>query len=381
METLEEIAKAARVSRSTVSRVINNEPRVSQETRRRVWQVIRKYDFHPNTAARALAGKRSHIIGLAIQNPYNVFSSDAFFGMFVQAIALECEARDYYFMLSLVSTHKPETYSKIVRGGHLDGLIVFYSTTDTSFTDRLQSEGIPFVLVGRPTAGGDVYSVDVDNFHGAEQVAHHLARLGYEHIATITGPTHSVSSIDRLNGFLAGLQSYGLTCPPDYIQAGDYSEQCGYLAMQHLLSLTPRPQAVFAANDASALGAMRAVWGQRLRVPEDMAIVGYDDTPIAAMCEPPMTTVRQSATDMGRATVRLLLDQLSSDATRELTPQNVKLPVELVVRESCGAQYRALTAQMAQHTQAARTAAPASALSRDDPSSISPSRKQARRRS
>lgn len=343
MATLEEIAKAAQVSKSTVSRVLNNEPRVSDQTRQRVWKVMRELDFHPNTAARALAGRRSYIIGLVIQRPFGTLSPDPYFSMLLGVIAAACEERGYYLMLSLMPFNTPDTYGKIVRGGHLDGLIVYYSTTNDVFIDRLYRDKLPFVLIGRHLTRNDIYHVDVDNVNGAAQVAHHLAALGYMHIATITGPSYAVSGVDRREGFITGLHECGLDCPPEFVQEGDYTELGGYQAMVRLLAMPTRPQAVFAANDTMAVGAIRAICSAGLRVPEDIAIVGFDDMPFAATFAPPLTTVRQSANDMGKTAVTILLDQLLSDHARSggtAIPWQKVLPVELIVRESCGSAKR-----------------------------------------
>jgi len=339
MATLEEIARAAGVSRSTVSRVINNEPRVSEETRLRVWQTVREQGFQPNTAARALAGRRSHIIGLAVQRPFNTVSSDPFFAALVQVITQACEERDYYLMLSLTSSQQPTSYTKMIRGGHLDGLLIFYSCVDDSLVRALEAEGLPFVLMGRHLTRDDVPSVDMDNVQGAHLAVLHLAQLGRRRIATVTGPLFTVSALDRRSGFLEEVASLGLECPPEYVVEGDYSEVGGYWAMANLLHTRPAPDAAFVANDAMAAGAIRAIREAGLRVPDDIAIVGFDDTPYASMVQPALTTIRQSADQMGRTTVAMLLDIVAhrnGSAMKDLS-RKIVLPVELVIRESCGA--------------------------------------------
>ncbi len=340
MATLEEIARLAKVSRSTVSRVINNKPRVSANTRERVWSIIHQTDFHPNVAARTLASRRSHIIGLVMIQPYNVVTSEPFSAELVQHIAATCEETGYHLMLSLVSTSKPNTYGQIVRGGYLDGLIVYYACTDDSFVSRLQREKVPFVLIGHSPQADGIFTADMDNSTGAEAMARHLAGLGYTRIATVTGPAFAMSSRDRLEGFLKGLQACGLECPDRYIQEGDFTEGSAFLAMQHLLSQDPQPEAVFVANDTMAVGAIRAARMAHLRVPEDIAITGFDDTPMAQISEPPLTTVHQSSELLGRKAVEMLIGQLEPDRREGVVKQNVVLPVDLVVRESCGARLR-----------------------------------------
>ncbi len=355
MATLEEIAAAAGVSRSTVSRVINHEPRVSDETRQRVWGVIRQFDFQPNTAARALAGNRSYMVGLVIQRPLDTVGADLYFSRLMHSVAAACEEHGYHLMLSLMPSQTTEAYSRIIRGGRLDGLLVYYSCVKNPFVERLHEERLPFVLMGRHLTRTDIPSVDADNVHGATLAAQHLASLGYRHIATITGPLHAVSSIDRREGFLAGLRSFGLRCLPQHIVEGDFTELSGYHGMRQLLQTQPRPQAVFAANDVMAAGALRALRDAGLRAPQDIAIVGFDDMPLAETLNPALTTVRQSASDMGQTAVDTLIAQIEQEPKRarrqrangqsaddsanrrRYVGHRIILPVELVVRQSCGA--------------------------------------------
>jgi LacI family transcriptional regulator len=304
--------------------------------------LIHEHGYRPNTAARALAGKHSHIIGLAIQQPYNHIATDPYFALLVQVLARACDERDYYFMLSPTLPQRPESYTRIIRGGHLDGLLVYYSRVDDSFIRHLEQEAVPFVLLGRHLTRADVPSVDSDNRLGARLVAEHLVGLGYRRIGAITGPTQAVSALDRRDAFLSVLAAAGLACPPGFVAEGDFTELSAQRCMERLLALSPRPEAVFAANDTMAVGAIRAARTAGLRVPDDVAVVGFDDMPFAALLEPPLTTVRQSAEQMGATAVAMLLDLVNQagDAAVGWPRAQVMLPIELVVRASCGAQSR-----------------------------------------
>jgi len=336
--TLEGIARLAGVSRSTVSRVVNDDPKVNAATRERVWQIIKEHDFHPNTAARALARRRNQIIGVVIPQTLTTVFSDPYFSILIQGIAAACEERDYYLMLSLIVRKADDTFRHLVRGGHVDGLIVASATTEDHFVTRLLANHFPFVLIGRAPERTDIITIDADNVRGAGMAAQHLARMGYTRIATITGPLNMVAAIDRREGYLAGLRSVGLEAPPYYIQEGDWSEWSGQRAMKALLEASPPPQAVFVASDSMAIGALKAIRAAGLRVPDDIALVGFDDIPLASAVEPPLTTVRQPIDRLGYLAASTLIDLLQANpATNEsIGAHHIVLPTELVVRASCG---------------------------------------------
>lgn len=340
--TLEEIARLAGVSRSTVSRVINEDPHVSAATRARVWQVVKVHDFHPNPAARALAGRRSQVIGLVIPQALNAVFVDPYFPMLIQGCAAACDDLGYYLMLSLAVRQPDDTFRSLIRARHVDGLIIASALTEDSLVERLLDESFPFVLIGHAPEHvpeyADIPTVDADNERGGNMAAQHLARIGFVRIATITGPTNMIAALDRRSGFLCGLRAFGIEVPTDYIQEGDWSESSGTQAMERLLRASPPPDAVFVASDSMALGALRAVRAAGLKVPEDVALVGFDDIPLAASAEPPLTTVRQPIHQLGYLAAATLIGILETAPNGEdgSEAQHIVLPTELVVRASCG---------------------------------------------
>jgi LacI family transcriptional regulator len=336
--TLEGIASLAGVSRSTVSRVINDDPNVRAATRTWVWQVIKANDFHPNTAARALAGRRSRVIGLVIPQALNAIFADPYFPALIQGSAAACDDRGYYLMLSLVLRQSDDTFRWLIRTRHMDGLIVASALTDDSFVAGLLDEHFPFVLIGRKPERTDIITIDADNAHGASMAAQHLAQMGYTRIATITGPANMLAAMDRREGFLCGLQAMGMAAPAAYIQEGDWSEGSGKQAMERLLRATPPPEAVFVASDSMAIGALKAIRAAGLSVPEDIALVGFDDIPLAAIAEPPLTTVHQPIDQLGFLAASTLIDLLETALAKEddAGVHHIVLPTELVVRASCG---------------------------------------------
>lgn len=336
--TLEEVAKLAGFSRSTVSRVINGDPNVRAATRERVWQIIKACDFYPNPAARALAGRRSRVIGLVISQALNTIFADPYFPMLIQGCAAACDQRGYYLMLSLVLRQSDNTFRWLIRARHMDGLIMASTLTDDLFVTRLLDDCLPLVLIGRSVECSDIITVDVDNEHGAAKAAQHLVQMGYQRIAMITGPSNVVHAIARRNGFLSALRALGVELLSGYIQEGDWSESSGMQAMERLLRMTPPPEAVFVASDSMAIGALKAIRAAGLKSPDDIALVGFDDIPLAAVVEPPLTTVHQPIDQLGFLAASTLIDRLeaASDVIGNNGAQHIVLPTELVVRVSCG---------------------------------------------
>ena len=332
MPTLEEIAKLTGVSRSTVSRVINNDPHVSEETRQNVMVVVRELNFQPNVAARSLATGRSSILGLVIPTRVASLFTDPYFPALIQGASMACNAQNYSTMLWLAEPeYERRTIQQVINIGLLDGVVVSSMMIDDPIVAALKDSKIPFVLVGRhPSAEGISY-VDVDNVNSAREIVTYLLRLGYRRIATITGPLNLISGRDRYQGYQEALHSRGVALDEELVVEGDYTEEGGYLGMQRLLS--KRPRAVFAASDLMASGALRALREAGLQVPSDVAIVGFDDLPTSARLVPPLTTMRQSVSQLGSVAVEILLDLIQHPGTG---PHRVILPTQLVIRESCG---------------------------------------------
>ena len=266
--TLEDIAKLAGVSRSTVSRVVNNSPNVSQAVRTRVLEVIRSTGYHPNIAARSLASQRSWMIGLVLPHSVSSIFTDPYFPHLIQGIAQACNKHDYTLGLFMLSAEEDEEkiFPRVSRKGLLDGVLVQSGHHGEPMVGRLIDAAIPLVVVGRPFQPKDVSYIDVDNVNAAYNAATHLIRLGYQRIGTIAGPSESTVGIDRKEGYLKALAERGRKADPALIVEGDFTESGGYYAMQELLS--SKPDAVFAASDVMAIGGMRAVREAGLRIPD-----------------------------------------------------------------------------------------------------------------
>jgi LacI family transcriptional regulator len=331
--TLEDIAKQAGVSRSTVSRVVNDHPNVREEVRKRVWEVIRSTGYHPNAAARTLASQRSRMIGLVLPRSVSSFFTDPYFPRLTQGIAQACNQYDYTLGLFLVGTKEDEEkiFPRVSRRGLLDGILVQSGQIGDQLIDRLVNSNIPLVIVGRPFHSNDVSYIDVDNVNATYHAVGHLIRLGYKRIGTIAGPANSTVGLDRKEGYLKALAEQGWNVDESLVAEGDFTEASGYHAMRQLLAANP--DAVFAASDTMAIGAMRAVRDAGLSVPDDIAFVGFDDLPIAKLSDCPLTTVHQPILEFGVKAVETLIDLIEYGIE---PARRVIMETELIIRDSCG---------------------------------------------
>lgn len=333
--TLEQIGELAGVSRATVSRVVNNHPNVRDEVRERVLQVIQETGYQPNMAARSLASNRTGVLGLIIPRIVQSLFTDPYFPRLIQGVSQACNLSDYTLSLFLFHTEDEEhkLYPRVMHQGHLDGVIIASSQIDDPLIPQLLKNDMPFLVIGQPLEFPDASFVDVDNVTGAYTAVTHLLRQGHRRIATITGRQDMAAGIDRRQGYVNALQSRGIHVDESLIVTGNFSESEAYDAMRLLLPY--KPDAVFVASDGMALGALRALLDSNLRVPTDIALVGFDDLPAATQRHPSLTTIRQPIRRIGALAVDTLIDIINNPTE---PPRRIVLPTELVIRESCGFQ-------------------------------------------
>lgn len=333
---LEDIAAKAGVSRSTVSRVINNSPYVSAQTRQRVLAVIEAEGFAPNPAARALVTQRSQVIGVVIpQIPAIVFEDAYYFPSLLQGVSAVTSQHDYAMLLWLGQSCEEEErfYKRIERNRLMDGVIIASAPSDDPLIEHFLRTNTPFVLVERAEHHRDRISyVSVDNISAAQQAVMHLIRLGRRRIGTITGRLTIADGRDRLEGYRRALYEAGLPLDNALIVEGDFTHRSGYEGMKCLLA--QGVDALFAASDITARGALLAMQEAGVRVPDDVAVVGFDDLPTARQVTPPLTTVRQPIEEKGARAAELLIRLIEGSLQG---PQQILLPTELVIRQSCGA--------------------------------------------
>ncbi len=330
--TLEDIAQLSGFSKSTVSRVINGDPNVSTTTRESIMEVVNKYNFQPNMAARGLAAGKTRVLGLVVPQGIGVIFTDPFFSLLIQGVSSTCNASDYSVMLWLAEPeYERQMISKILYNGIVDGIIVSSMLCNDPIIAALSQGRLPFLLIGRHPTNPSINTVDVDNLNGARQAVRHLALSGRKRIATITGPQGMAVGQDRYQGYLDGLKDHNLSQKPEWIVEGDFTENSGYSAMQKLL--TQKPDAVFVASDPMAIGALRAIAEAGLNTPQDIAIIGFDNNPQASHAVPSLTTVCQSTQQLGALAAETLIDIIQNPSN---LPRHIVLPTELIIRDSCG---------------------------------------------
>jgi LacI family transcriptional regulator len=334
---LEEVARLAGVSRSTVSRVVNGDRRVSDDVRARVQEIITTHHYHPNAAARSLASRRTRIIGLLIPHAVGQIFRDPFFPVLVQGAVEACNETDYNLTMLMETAEdnvaSNRVYERVVQGRHVDGLVIASSVVEDPIITRLQQDQFPFVLVGRHPRH-EVSFVDVDNRSAAREAVAHLLEHGYRRIAIIAGPRNMIASIDRYAGYVTALQEDGRLPEPSLTVYSDFTRRGGYRAMKELIANpSGLPDAVFVASDAMASGALQALRDAALRVPDDVAVMGFDGLEETLVSRSILSTVVQPTADEGRGAVRTLLELLDHP---ERAPIQRFLPTQLALRRSCG---------------------------------------------
>ena len=325
--TIEEVAAAAGVSRSTVSRVVNGSTAVSPEALAAVHDAIERLNYVPNRAARSLASRQTHAIALIVPEDTTRFFGDPFFAAIVAGITGTLRTSDYLLNLLIASDDPGDKMTGFVRNGGVDGALLVSHHTSDAFIDRI-ADAVPVVYGGRPVRTRETdYVVDVDNVAGAREAVRRLVDIGRTRIATISGPLTMLSSIDRVQGFREALADAALT--PFAEEEGDYSEASGADAARRILA-AGRPDAIFVASDLMARGALTALRASGIRVPDDIAHDGFDDSSVALSCDPQLTTMRQPMYAQGEAMAQVLLSRLAGGDP----PRTTILPTELVVRGS-----------------------------------------------
>ena len=328
--TLEDIARALKVSKMTVSRAINNHPEISRETRERILAVAQKMNYRPNQFARALTTNRSYLIGIVVPDLMHSYFAEICRGV-------ESQARPSGYQNLICSTDEdPRKEIAEIEAllSRTDGLIVASAISDkeTKFYRQLIRDGGRIVLIDRLLEGLKVSAVITDDVQVGILATQHLINLGHRRIGHLRGTIASTSR-QRFEGFISAMADVGLRVPPESIRDCGFTEDDGYLAMKSWIADGELPTAIFAANDPAAIGAMTALHEAAVRVPDDVAIVGAGNIHYGDMLRVPLTTVTWSTLEMGQAAASLLLDSITE---RSKTARQVVVNPELVIRESCG---------------------------------------------
>jgi len=332
----QDVATLAGVSRTTVSFVLNDVPgvKISEETRQRVLQAARELNYYPTAAARSLASGKTRRVALILGQSKERLAADAFLPTFLQGITASVNRRNYLLMVQMaeaVPSH--EAYTRLIREQQVDGLILSGPRSDDALLDELAEDDFPLILHGRLEGSGLPW-VDVDNKAGGYLATSHLIGLDHHRIGFISNaPLSYAGAYERFAGYKAALGEHDIPFDDDLVRTAVFVPQSGHIAMEALLALPDRPTAVFAASDVVALGAMSAIQDSGLKVPQDIAIIGFDDIFLAAHACPPLSTVRVPAYGLGWTAADVLITLIEGD--EEVS--SVTLETELIIRESCGA--------------------------------------------
>ncbi|WP_406085292.1 LacI family transcriptional regulator [Micromonospora zamorensis] len=335
--TLDAVAARAGVGRGTVSRVVNGSPQVSPEARAAVQQAIAELGYVPNRAARALVTQRTDSVALVVSESGERVFTEPFFASIVRGISSALLETPMQLWLAMAqSPVERERVEHHLTNQHVDGVLLLSLHDSDPLPTLLEERGLPAVLGGRPArmlqpGAQPAWFVDVDNVGGARQAVEYLTGLGRRRIGTIAGPQDMGAGLARLAGYTEAVKATGGGVNPELIAYGDFSEGSGAAAMRRLLDSCPDLDAVFVASDLMAFGALRTLREAGRRVPEDVAVIGFDDATIAKQAEPPLTTVFQPVEEMGRQMARLLVARIRGD---DLPAPHILLDTQLIHRAS-----------------------------------------------
>ncbi|MFJ4692023.1 LacI family DNA-binding transcriptional regulator [Streptomyces sp. NPDC088766] len=336
--TLEEVAARAGVGRGTVSRVINGSPRVSDATRAAVEAAVAELGYVPNTAARALAANRTNAIALVVPEPETRFFAEPYFSDILRGVGAELADTEMQLLLIFAgSDRERQRLAQYLAAHRVDGVLLVSVHADDPLPDLIAQLEIPAVISGPRSAAETLPSVDSDNYGGARSAVEHLLARGCRRIGHITGRLDVYGAQRRVDGYRDALLDAGHGVDELLIVQGDFTEEGGQRAMRELLARDPALDAVFAGSDVMAAGARQALREAGRRIPDDVALVGYDDSAIARHMDPPLTSVRQPIEEMGRRMLDLLLTEIADDrpaVSRGLERRQVVLATELMVRAS-----------------------------------------------
>ncbi|MFE9607109.1 LacI family DNA-binding transcriptional regulator [Streptomyces sp. NPDC006012] len=336
--TLEEVAARAGVGRGTVSRVINGSPRVSETTRAAVEAAVAELGYVPNTAARALAANRTDSIALVVPEPETRFFAEPYFSDMLRGVGAELSETELQLLLIFAgSDRERRRLAQYLAAHRVDGVLLVSVHADDPLPDLLAQSGIPAVISGPRSAAETLASVDSDNYGGARSAVEHLLARGRRTIAHITGRVDVYGAQRRVDGYRDALRDAGHPVDELLLEPGDFTEDGGRSAMTRLLERSPGLDAVFAGSDVTAAGARQALRAAGRRIPDDVALIGYDDSAIARHMDPPLTSVRQPIEEMGRAMLDLLLTEIAYRRPPLSLPRERRhevLPTELVIRTS-----------------------------------------------
>jgi DNA-binding LacI/PurR family transcriptional regulator len=328
-----DVAKKSGVSRTTVSLVLNEVPgiSISEVTRQRVLKVAKELNYHPDSTGRKLASGRSNTLGLVLRQSHEQVFADALIPQVLLGIEQAATAQGFQVLLKPLEPEDSDGYMRLVHENHVDGIILSGPRQDETEIIRLYQDGLPVMLMGQLPGSGLPF-VDIDAVDGSARAVRHLIEHGHRRIALITNAAMEYTSAQqRRMGYQKALIEAGIEPDDSLMQEGTYTPASGLKAMKKLLEASPRPTAVFVASDVVAMGALQAIKRAGLRIPQDLAVVGFDDIPLADFYDPPLTTIHIPSYDLGWAAGERLVRLVQGES---LDQEGVLLESELIVRKS-----------------------------------------------
>ncbi len=332
MANIYDVARLAKVSTATVSKVLSNTPYVSTPTKERVLEAVKQLEYAPSLAARGLSGNRTYVIGLVIPYDPDYLFSDPFLLQVIRGVEGAANDSDYNVLISMAKqSDQRSAYTRLLRTGYVDGAITVETFEGDVGRGALEERGLARVSIGYRDGIKPPNSVHADDYEGGYEAVKYLLDLGHRRIGVISGPANMGAMIERRRGVTAALAEYGLSLNRHTVTYGDFTLESGYEGGTKLLEADPRPTAIFAMNDRMAVGVMRRARELGLTIPTDLSLIGFDDVPLTVAVEPALTTIRQPSVEIGRVATQKLFEMISNEI-KQFEP--ITLPIELIARGS-----------------------------------------------
>lgn len=329
--SIKDVARAAGVSESTVSRVLAGNPKISEETARRVLAIVKEIGYRPNAIAKSLAKNRSNSIGIVIPDADNEFYSTSFFQEALRGISTVVSDNGYDILLSSGKPSEYQAIKNLVESRKVDGIILMRSHKDDKSIKFLYENGFPFVLIGSCKDYHDIYTIDNDNFGAAFELTKHLLSQGLENIAFIGGQSNFIYSMERLEGYSKCMEEAGILLNEDYIKLNVSTGRSAYRAMGELLKLSKHPDAVIITDDAVCAGIMDSIRENNLNIPYDIAVACFNDSLYNKLSIPPITSISVNSVELGKKAAEIICTNLSGNFYRD---KSVKVDFKLLIRHS-----------------------------------------------
>jgi DNA-binding LacI/PurR family transcriptional regulator len=331
--TIKDVARIADVSPSTVSRVISDNPNISQETKDKVKKIMDEQNYYPNEIARSLVKQKTNTIGLVMSRPTDRAFANPFFSEIIRGIARIAKSRHYNLLISAAEDYYSEYEETVnlVKNSRVDGLILMASRVNDELLKSLQSLNKPFVLIGRSPEYKNIPRVDNDNIRSAYKMVNFLLEKNYKKISIISGPAEYIVSQDRIQGYKDALNEYNLAYDENMVHYTDFSYDVGYQTTEKILNSRQDVEIIFALDDLLAVSSVNCIKDNNLNIPNDIGVVGFNDQPISTYIEPDLTTVKIPILEMGRKATKMLIKMI--DQT-DYAGEKIIIPTDLVLRET-----------------------------------------------